>query len=95
MDVIAAQARSCVLDAIFDNPLLHNARRNGNGPAQNQKRFTSAQLGVIRSKLQSLITKYSAAEYADNIIASDLVFILVDYDRQVEAEYNFEVEMED
>eukprot|EP00979_Chaetoceros_neogracilis_P001061 scaffold193_cov239-Chaetoceros_neogracile.AAC.6 len=94
VEVIARQARACILDSVYDDASLHNANRNGHGPAANQKRFSASQLTVMVDALNVLITKYSEWKDAGDQLAGELVIVLKGYLRQISSEQQFEMDME-
>lgn len=94
VEVIAARARICVLDHIFDKKELHNARRNGNGPATPEFGFTAAQLGVMQEKVTELRNKYVVAPWNTDPLGMMLVQSLNNYITAISNEKSFEEMME-
>eukprot|EP00558_Chaetoceros_sp_UNC1202_P002952 CAMPEP_0197233934 /NCGR_PEP_ID=MMETSP1429-20130617/1836_1 /TAXON_ID=49237 /ORGANISM="Chaetoceros sp., Strain UNC1202" /LENGTH=320 /DNA_ID=CAMNT_0042692251 /DNA_START=125 /DNA_END=1087 /DNA_ORIENTATION=+ len=92
VEMIAAQARTCILDAVFDKKLLHNANRNGNGPPQSSKTFSTEQLSEMLNRLSELRGKYAVAPHTENPIATELVKVLDEYNAQIGAEYEFQID---
>lgn len=93
-EIIAAEARACILDQVFDNKKLHNMNRNGNGPAPSGKMFTSDQLSNMLSQIAALRGKYAIAPWTEDPIASELIKILDEYNEQIGAEYEFLLDQE-
>lgn len=89
VELIAAEARACILDSVFDRKALHNANRNGNGPAPSLKKFSAAQLSDMLSTITELKNRYSVAPWTDDLVANELVLILDEYSNQITAEYEF------
>jgi hypothetical protein len=87
VEVIAAQARVCVLDKIFDAKELHNGNRIGNGPTAPSLRFTARQLDYMVLKLTELRDKY---QLNTDPIVQEAVVILSNYITQVAAEVLWE-----
>ena len=94
VEVIAKQARACILDAVYDNTAGANVNRNARGDAANMKRFSSSQLNSILVELDIMIDMYDDWALAGDTSADDLVTILQGYQRQIEAEKLFELDME-
>ncbi len=94
VEIIAAQARVCVLDKVYTDKSLHDASRDGNGPAPTVYRFPSVQLKIIDDKIKGLIAKYESAPWDTNESAQSLVKALRKYQDEVEAETQFEEMME-
>jgi len=91
VEMIAAAARFCLLDKVFDDTSLHNANRNGHGPVASAFTFTVPQLEYMLTKTRELRDKFNVAPWTDDQLAIDLVFILDNYINQIDAEYQFEV----
>lgn len=89
VEMIAASARFCLLDKVFGDKTLHNANRDGNGPAEGTFDFTSGQLKTMLDTVTTLRDKYST-----NTDASALVFILNNYINQINSEYVYAVHEE-
>ena len=85
VEVIAAQARVCVLDKIYDKKELHNGNRQGagRGPTAPSLRFTSRQLEYMVLKLTELRDKY---QLDTDPIVQEAVTILSNYIIQTTAE---------
>mmetsp|Transcript_9451 Transcript_9451/g.13881 ORF Transcript_9451/g.13881 Transcript_9451/m.13881 type:complete len:348 (-) Transcript_9451:103-1146(-) len=88
VEMIAAAARFCVLDKVFDDKTLHNANRDGAGPVQSAFMFTTAQLKTMLDTTTELRDKY-----ATDPDAVSLVFILNNYINQINSEYMYTVYM--
>jgi hypothetical protein len=93
VEVIAKQARACILDAVYDNT-AGPTNRNSRGDAANMKRFSSSQLNAILVELDTMIDMYDDWQQAGDTSADDLVIILQEYRRQIVAEASFELDME-
>ena len=87
VDLVSAQARVCVLDAVYDNPELHNANR-GKSNLRAQYRYSIAQLDKMFNRTIELKEKY---EGSASPVAQDLVAILDKYVVDNKAEYALEV----
>ncbi len=85
VEVIAAQARVCVLDKIYYKKELHNVNRQGagRGPTAPSLRFTSSQLEYMVLKLTELRDKY---QLDTDPIVQEAVTILSNYIIQTTAE---------
>jgi len=94
VEIIAAKARICVMDKIFDKKELHNARRNGNGPATPEFGFTAAQLGIMEEKVTALRNKYVVAPWNTDPLGMMLVQSLNNYISGLSNEKSFEEMME-
>lgn len=94
VEQIAAQARVCVLEKIIHKPELHNAKRNGAGPAPPAYRFTAAQLGIMEEKVTNLKDKYDAEPWESDPLAQALVVALNAYLAAISGEKYFEEMME-
>jgi len=94
VEVISKQARACILDAVYDHTAGSAISRNGHGDAPNMKRFTAFQLDAILTELVTMIDMYDDWALAGDTSADDLVTILQGYQRQIEAEKLFELDME-
>lgn len=101
VEVVAAQARVCVLDKVFGRSDLHQANRPF-PERPPQYRFTVPHLARIVNRTTELINKYGSSEplpfqlveptpdtFATN--AAELVRILDDYNHDNIAEYIFEL----
>lgn len=95
VELISAQARGCLLDKVFDEKLLHNAKRNGNGPVQSSYMFTTNQLELMYNTTVDLRDKYAAAPWDTDSLAEQLVFILNNYINQILPEYEAQKELEE
>merc|ERR1712007_161203 len=87
VEVVASAIHACVLDKIRDcatdssgNVMGHNNMRAQNtGIHAHMYKFTSDLMQQMIDKVVELKTKYSAAEYADQVAAQELVTILEVY----------------
>ena len=94
MEMVAAQARTCVLEQVFDNknavPQLHQkSRPNAERPPM--YRLTVRQFDRMLNRTIELVEKYSTEPYSLNPEASEFVRILGNYIIDNEAEYQYEV----
>jgi hypothetical protein len=92
VEVINAQARACILDAVWDTK-NHNGGRDGNGPPANAKRFSAAQLLTMKNGIDNLITEYTTWKDNGDLVAEQLVHLLTEYKTHINAEYEFESDM--
>mmetsp|Transcript_22818 Transcript_22818/g.33815 ORF Transcript_22818/g.33815 Transcript_22818/m.33815 type:complete len:345 (+) Transcript_22818:56-1090(+) len=90
VEMISAQAWSCVQGKVFNTTILHNANRNRNGPLPDSKLFTVNQLAQIEAALDGLIATYDPLNTPGSTI-HDLLYILEGYKNAVHAEWEFEV----
>ena len=93
--MITSEERSCILDAVFDKKGLHNARRNGKGPPQSSKTFTADELKEMMNHISELRGKYAVTLYTESSIAIELVKIIDEYNTQIAAEYEFQLDQTD
>lgn len=92
VEVLAAQARVCALDKVYDTPeLLHDNSRTS-GPLSPQFRFTSTQLQVMEDRLIETKNKY--LPLVTNKLEEDLVYTLTRYIKLVNAEKTVQLQIE-
>ncbi len=87
VDLIAAGARRCVLDKVFDTKL---GERNGTALVSTQYTFTVDQLELMIEKVTYLKDKYSVAPYDTDAVAQELVSIMTNYLPDLESERDYE-----
>jgi hypothetical protein len=87
VDLIAAEARRCVLDKVFDTKL---GERNGTALVSTQYTFTVDQLELMIEKVTYLKDKYSVAPYDTDAVAQELVSIMTNYLSDLEYERDYE-----
>lgn len=87
LDSIDQDVRPCIYNQVMSRRQLH--RDNSDGPTSNniRKSFTTAQLGTIKTKIETLKEKYSAHPWSQQPVAIDLTNALDYYVGEVEAEY--------
>jgi len=90
VEIISAQAWTCVQGKVFNTTNLHNANRNTNGPLPDSKLFTVNQLAQIEAALDGLIATYDPLNTPGSMI-HDLLYMLEGYKNAVHAEWEFEV----
>lgn len=81
VELIAAGARTCVLDSVYNTKELHQANRDSTGTNINSSDyvFTVDQLELMLSKITELRDKYAAPPYAGDEISQELVTMLSVY----------------
>ena len=90
VEVIASQARVCVLDKVFQRTELHQANRPDSPVTPNQYRFTLPQFDKILNRTVVLVEKFSQNPFALEDTAPDLVYILNEYLTDNYKEYELE-----
>ena len=95
VEMIAAEARFCLLDKIYDDTSLHNGNRNGNGPIASAFKFNIDQLKFMVDKTKELRDKYRTAPWDTDPVAEELVFILSNYLNQIRPEYLYHKAIQD
>jgi len=91
VEVVAAAARVCVLDAVFDRKDLHQGNRDGTGPQTPQYRYENVMLEKMLNQTTELRDKYATDPWDTEVIAQSLVTILNNYIVQIQAEYLYEL----
>ncbi len=90
VEIIAAKARACVLDAVFNRPELHQKNRLSSGIVPPMYKLTLAQHDRLLNRTIEVRNKFSEDQFLDDPIAQDFVTILDEYHLDNIAEHTME-----